>query len=84
MPPTYSAKIGRIEVEQRLVSSSPMATMPPAVISSGPRSAERLAVPLARASPQTSLAFSGWNRIGSQPSAISAVIATFLSPSAAT
>ena len=58
--------------------------MPPVLISRGPSSSERLAAPAARASPQTDCAFSGWNRIGSQPSASSAVIATFLSPRAAT
>ena len=53
-------------------------------MSIGGRSAERFAAPLARSSPQTSAAFSGWNRIGSQPSASSAVSSTFLGPSDAT
>ena len=52
--------------------------------SGGVGSADRFAAPVARAAPQTSRAFSGRNRNGSQPSATSAVIATFLSPSAAT
>ena len=65
-------------------TSSPMATRPPAHTSSGSRSGDRLAAPLASASPHTSFAFSGTKNIGSQPSATSAVISTFLSPSDAT
>ena len=58
--------------------------MPPALICSGPSSGSRLAAPASSESPQTSRARSGMNRIGSQPSASSAVISTFLSPSEAT
>ena len=44
----------------------------------------RLAVPAAREGPKTSLAFSGTKKMGSHPSATSAVMATFFSPKAAT
>ena len=43
-----------------------------------------MAVPAPSEGPKTSLAFSGTKKIGSQPSATSAVMATFFSPSAAT
>ena len=51
-------------------SPSPIASMPPAAISSGPRPPGALGPALASASPQTCSAFSGKKRIGSQPSAI--------------
>ena len=55
-----------------------MAVRPPAQISSGARSGERLVSPARRSSPQTRSARSGMNMIGSQPSAISAVASTLL------
>ena len=61
-----------------------MATMPPTVICRGSRDGSRLARPAASDSPHTSSAFSGTNSIGIHPSAISAVMATFLCPSDAT
>ena len=64
--------------------SSPMARMPPAAIWSVPSDGSRLAVPAARAGPKTSFALSGTKKSGSHPSAISAVMATFFSPRAAT
>ncbi len=64
-------------------TSSPIATMPPAEISSGASPSCRLAVPFSSASPQTSFAFSGWKRNGSQPSAYSAAPSTDFGPSAA-
>ena len=52
-------------------------------MSSVPSAGSRRASPSARASPQASWAFSGWKKIGSQPSAISAASATFFGPMAA-
>ena len=54
------------------------------MICSGPSSGARLAKPVASAGPNTSCIFSGSTACGSQPVASSAVIARFLSPSAAT
>ena len=66
-------------------TSSPIASMPPALISSGPEvgGAAWRRRPRARR-PRPRRAFSGRKRNGSQPSATSAVISTFLSPRAAT
>ena len=64
--------------------SSPIARIPPAAICNVSSDGSRLAVPAAREGPKTSLAFSGKKKIGSQPSATSAVMATFFSPRAAT
>ena len=59
--------------------------MPPALIWSGPSSGVALGgAGVERRRPRPSRARSGMNRIGSQPSASSAVISTFLSPSEAT
>ena len=57
--------------------------MPPTVIWSGSSEGSRLARPASSDSPHTSCAFSGTNSMGIQPSAISAVMATFLWPSEA-
>ncbi len=64
--------------------SSPMAKIPPAAICSGSSDGSRLAAPAASDGPNTSFAFSGTKKMGSQPSATSAVIATFFAPSEAT
>ena len=63
---------------------SPMAKMPPAAICSVPSEGSRLAAPASSDGPKTSLTFSGTKKMGSHPSATSAVMATFFSPSAAT
>jgi hypothetical protein len=60
-----------------------MASPACAMTSSSPSDGSRLAVPAASDSPHTSFAFSGRKKIGSQPSAISALIATFFGPIAA-
>ncbi len=61
-----------------------MASRPPAEICRGPRAGSRLADPRASARPHTSFAFSGMKKNGNQPSATSAVMATFRSPREAT
>jgi hypothetical protein len=58
--------------------------MPPAAICSVSSEESRLAVPVSSEGPKTSFALSGTKKMGSQPSATSAVMATFFSPSAAT
>ena len=61
-----------------------MARIPPAAICKVPSEGSRWVVPAARAGPNTSLALSGTKKMGSQPSATSAIMATFFSPRAAT
>ncbi len=60
-----------------------MASRPPATVCSGPSSGGRFAAPSASGPPHTAWAFSGMKRVGSQPSAISAVIRTLAGPSEA-
>ncbi len=63
---------------------SPMARMPPAAICRVSSEGSRLAAPALSEGPKTSFTFSGTKKMGSQPSATSAVMATFFSPRAAT
>ena len=70
------ARAGEVEDPvgaRRRRSSSPIATMPPAEICSGPSVGSRSASPALRSSPHTCWNFSGSKKIGSQPSACWAV-----------
>ncbi len=80
MPPMYSARLRSIVVAHAFQASADR-EWPPATISSGPSGRTRLAYPRRSASPQTVSGFSGQKKIGSQPSASSAVSSTLRSPS---
>jgi hypothetical protein len=85
MPPMYNAAVARPSWRKGATSdSSPMASNPPAAICNGAKLSSRWAEPASSEAPKTSLDLSGTKNNGSHPSAISAVMATFFSPRAAT